>query len=193
METEERKAYRREWARSKYQSLSEEEKQKKREKQRGYYLQNKEAHQATSTAAAKRRKERDPETFAAKARERSLRHYYKDIDASRALSRAAAKRRREERSEHHKAVKFKYQYGITIEDRDALFERQGRRCAICETTDPGAKAGWNTDHCHSTGAVRFILCAHCNRGLGAFKDNPAVMRKAADMLETFYQARMEEE
>lgn len=31
--------------------------------------------------------------------------------------------------------------------------------------------------------IRFLLCKHCNRGLGAFRDDPSLMRRAADLLE----------
>lgn len=41
----------------------------------------------------------------------------------------------------------------------------------------------NVDHCHKTGRVRGILCSSCNNGLGRFKDNPKVIRKAALYLE----------
>lgn len=74
-------------------------------------------------------------------------------------------------------------YGLTPEQWDEMFAAQGQCCAICGGSEPGSSNGWETDHCHHSGAVRFILCTHCNRGLGAFKDNPALMRKAADMLE----------
>jgi hypothetical protein len=80
-------------------------------------------------------------------------------------------------------AKLKEKYDLTPDQWQAMFEAQGCRCAICQSDKPNAKAGWNTDHCHKTGRVRFILCAHCNRGLGAFRDDPALMRRAADMLE----------
>jgi len=80
---------------------------------------------------------------------------------------------------------------MTQEQWHGMFEAQGCKCAICQSTEPGSKNGWNTDHCHNSGRVRFILCAHCNRGLGAFKDNPEVMRRAASMLEEFHNKPVE--
>jgi hypothetical protein len=68
-------------------------------------------------------------------------------------------------------------YGITREQWEALFERQGRKCAICPSTSPRAKRGWHTDHDHGTGAVRGILCGPCNRLVGAYEDalGPSVL------------------
>lgn len=185
-EKSDRKEYRRNWARNKYQSLTEEAKEKKRASQRAYYAANKEKAKAINKACYEKRRERDLEGERAKARARVNKHYYKDLEKSREQAREAAKRRRQLRGDHHKSVKFKYQYGITIADRDAMFANQGFKCAICKSPDPGSKSGWNTDHCHKTGIVRFILCSHCNRGLGAFRDNPEFMREAANKIEEFY-------
>lgn len=61
-------------------------------------------------------------------------------------------------------------YGITYDTWLSIIEDQGYRCKICAVTlDP---ANWATDHCHTTGEVRGILCLHCNWGLGQFRDDP---------------------
>ena len=51
---------------------------------------------------------------------------------------------------------------------------------VPDTTPPGPT---DLDHCHKTGRVRFLLCRHGNRGLGAFFDSPNLMRRAARVLE----------
>ena len=71
--------------------------------------------------------------------------------------------------------------GLTIEELDALYKKQNNKCFICGEPNPT-----DLDHDHKTGKIRFLLCKHCNRGLGAFKDNPELLRKAAKALEDFY-------
>jgi predicted nucleic acid-binding Zn ribbon protein len=73
-------------------------------------------------------------------------------------------------------------YGLTVEALAALFTSQDGRCAICGTDEWGPK-GSQVDHCHDTGAVRGVLCTNCNNGLGRFRDDPALLRAAADYLE----------
>lgn len=73
---------------------------------------------------------------------------------------------------------LKRRYGITAEDADLMLERQGGLCAICRAA-PAA----HVDHDHETGAVRALLCFNCNGGLGQFRDDPAVLRAAADYVE----------
>lgn len=71
------------------------------------------------------------------------------------------------------------------------FEKQGGKCGICGTKDPGGKGTWHIDHDHKccpvsrTGkiagcakCIRGILCYHCNTGLGHFREDPARLRAA---------------
>ena len=81
--------------------------------------------------------------------------------------------------------KWKYfaRYGITEEQRDAMFVAQGSRCAACGTFEPGSKKGWATDHSHTTGKIRGIICAACNTIEGHAKGNPTQLRAVADYIE----------
>lgn len=79
-------------------------------------------------------------------------------------------------------------YGITVEQFGQMMERQQGRCAICgDPPDPnGVKAAsrLHIDHDHTSGQVRELLCNHCNRGVGAFRDDPELMRKAIAYIES---------
>ena len=78
--------------------------------------------------------------------------------------------------------KLEFNYGITIEQWEALLTSQGGRCAICRTDRPGGKGAWHTDHCHATNKVRGLLCSECNIGLGKFSDSPERLEAAAKYL-----------
>lgn len=62
-------------------------------------------------------------------------------------------------------------YGISVEEFDALAESQNNMCAICGVGIPHGRGNWHVDHDHKTGKIRGLLCHHCNVGLGYFKDS----------------------
>lgn len=64
-------------------------------------------------------------------------------------------------------------YGITTRSHGLLFARQRGRCAICRKRAPLV-----IDHDHKTGKVRGLLCAHCNSGLGFFRDDTVALHAA---------------
>ncbi len=74
-------------------------------------------------------------------------------------------------------------YGITIADYKKLFEDQNGVCAICKQSETkkvnGKVCMLAVDHCHDTKLIRALLCYNCNVGIGFFKHNPALLRKAA--------------
>jgi hypothetical protein len=82
-------------------------------------------------------------------------------------------------------------YGITVAEYNALLEKQGNKCAICETTDPGGRksgrgGGANifvVDHCHDTNKVRGILCHRCNRSIGVIGENVGTLHSMVEYLQ----------
>jgi hypothetical protein len=79
------------------------------------------------------------------------------------------------------ATHLRKTYGITIEEHEALFAKQKKRCGICKSLTSNGK-GFHTDHCHKTRKVRGILCSSCNLMLGHAKDNIVTLKAAIKYL-----------
>ena len=77
-------------------------------------------------------------------------------------------------------------FGLTKATYDRMLADQGGGCAICGKEFGMIRAGKRlrlaVDHDHLTGAVRGILCADCNRGIGMFKDDPRLLQAAVDYI-----------
>ena len=114
-----------------------------------------------------------------RARETRRRAYEANCDARRAYQREYY--RANVQGARARAYNLKRRFGMTIEQHDALFASQGSLCAICGSEEPRAK-NWHTDHCHTTGKVRGILCGPCNHGLGLANDSPVVLEAMAAYL-----------
>lgn len=74
-----------------------------------------------------------------------------------------------------------HNYGITFEQYDAMFQKQGGACAICGNPQPQAHKrakNLSVDHDHVTGKIRGLLCSGCNAGLGQFTDDIARLESA---------------
>lgn len=69
-------------------------------------------------------------------------------------------------------------YGITIEEWNEMFEKQGGFCAICGNHYSTNRHGLQVDHNHKTGKVRGLLCHHCNTGIGNLRDDVRILEKA---------------
>lgn len=124
------------------------------------YRQNPKKH----ISAARQWRERNPERF-------------KEIN----------KQSRARHQDRYKNGQLLYEYGITLEEYDQMLEDQDGVCAICRCPPTYERNGkvlaLHVDHDHKTGEVRGLLCHTCNLGLGRFKDNPALLRDAAQYLE----------
>ena len=80
------------------------------------------------------------------------------------------------------AAELKHHYKITVNVYNELLHAQDGRCAICQGPPNGGKKRLCIDHCHTSGKIRGLLCCRCNRGLGAFRDNTELLKKAAEYL-----------
>lgn len=80
-------------------------------------------------------------------------------------------------------------YGVDNTTFAAMVAAQDGKCAICKKM-PAAKKSVHhiehsrlvVDHCHTTNAVRKLLCYKCNIGLGSFDDVPERLEIAAEYL-----------
>lgn len=78
---------------------------------------------------------------------------------------------------------LKSKYNISLADFKQMILNQGGNCAICKTKLYTLDIkSVHTDHCHTTGKVRGILCKYCNFGLGWFKDNTKLLENAITYL-----------
>lgn len=103
---------------------------------------------------------------------------YKDKWLAKRREAYATEGGREYRREHN----LKAQYGLTQAAFDQMLQDQSYSCAICDVEEWQTGRRFNVDHDHSTGKIRALLCGHCNRGLGAFRDDVDVMEAAINYL-----------
>lgn len=81
-------------------------------------------------------------------------------------------------------ARLKYRFGITLDDYNQLLKLQGGKCAICGITSNKNKRNhkFHVDHCHTTEAVRGLLCNNCNVSLGGFRDDTVLLQAAIKYL-----------
>lgn len=101
----------------------------------------------------------------------------------------------QERREHYyetsRWVALEKQYGVTRDMYEQMDKMQNNLCAICHQPETARESLRGTlkrlcvDHDHVTGKVRGLLCGHCNRALGNFKDDIQVVKNAVAYLELY--------
>lgn len=81
-----------------------------------------------------------------------------------------------------RAFHLKQRYGISEEQYEEMFNRQGGRCAVCRRK---SKRVLHVDHDHVTKRVRGLLCFKCNTAIGKLGDDPARIHAAAEYVEAY--------
>lgn len=97
---------------------------------------------------------------------------------------------RQHRAQHglsYRESSMQRKFGIGLHEYGQMLLAQGGKCAICGEESGGTRHGETkalaVDHDHVTGKVRGLLCESCNQGIGKLKDDPDLLRKAADYIE----------
>lgn len=187
--------------------------EKHREQARARSLAHWRAHKTEYTARSKKwrqehpdqvraqeRKRKPSESRRRKALARAAKWEREHKDQKRAIQKRCYEKHREDRCAKARAwyhankpralarlrIARLQQYGLTEAEYLAL----GDGCGICGATDDsrtqastGKRFRLAVDHDHDTNRVRGLLCGNCNCGLGYFKDDLALLRKAVAYLE----------
>lgn len=113
-------------------------------------------------------------------------HWVETIEAKDKAERARLWRKAN--PDKAKNIDLRKSLGIDLPQYSAMIEQQKGVCALCSLPETGKHPNGTTrmlavDHCHQTGKIRALLCSHCNKALGGFKDSPQLLRKAAEYIE----------
>lgn len=127
-----------------------------------------------------------PEGRAARAAHRRLYKKRPEVKARNAARMRRQRLRSPELREKQWVWHLNRKYGMTPDQYGALLIDQGGCCRLCRR--PPGKKWLHVDHDHSKvkgqpGFLRGLLCDKCNIGLGSFRDNPTVLRLAAEYIE----------
>jgi len=81
-----------------------------------------------------------------------------------------------------KNAALRLRFNVTLKEYNDLLLTQNNKCAICLIDMSRVSRKFAVDHDHKTGKIRGLLCGQCNRGLGYFKDNIALLIRAKEYL-----------
>ena len=150
--------------------------EKKKARAKAWREDNKERVSTTNKAWAEANKERHA----------AIKKGWAEANKGRvdATTKAWREDNKERRAATQRGNSLKRKYDLPIEVYEHAIIRQLNLCAICG--EPETRKGYTTlvvDHDHATGIVRGFLCHSCNTTLGHMRDNPALLRAAADYLD----------
>ena len=85
-----------------------------------------------------------------------------------------------------KARALRDSFGLSLDEYEKMLKTQNGKCAICNQPETHQRNGklkaLAVDHNHKSGAIRGLLCSDCNTGIGKLKDDPSILRLAAQYL-----------
>ncbi len=185
--------------------LTEEQKQRRRDRRRERYANDPEFRKKQKASALKWQKENPvdrSEYFKEYQRKQRLDPEVKKVDAERARSRRATDpekareissrskaKARKEKPHLHRNQWLWWAYRMRPEEYDALLVKQNSTCFICFGDNGGKALVVDHDHSKPKGeGNRWLLCASCNLMIGAAREHPDYLRRAAMLLERYHGA-----
>ena len=76
---------------------------------------------------------------------------------------------------------YKRKYGISLDHKNSMIQKQNGLCDICNKKMEGSN-DFCVDHCHNTNEIRGILCRKCNLGIGHLDDSIDLLKSAIKYL-----------
>ena len=120
--------------------------------------------------------------------EKNVSQFHKDSGRSGGLNSYCIDCQREKLRPMMKKIQLNSTYrklGITQEDFNDMFIKQGGKCKICGKHQSDLKKTLSVDHDHGTGKIRGLLCTQCNLGIGYFYDNIEMLQSVINYLEYY--------
>jgi hypothetical protein len=105
-----------------------------------------------------------------------------NIDRASQWNRENRERRRKQNCNSPEYLR-RLRYGLSPEKYQEMYDEQKGLCKMPSCGNPIEIV----DHDHEINEIRALLCKSCNSALGLFRENPILMRDAADYIE-YYRA-----
>ncbi len=86
------------------------------------------------------------------------------------------------RSDHARDLYYQRNYGITLEEYNAILEYQGYRCAVCKRHVSELSSSLCVDHDHKHKRVRGLICHYCNRKVVGWHSDAVLLQAAVDYI-----------
>ena len=112
-----------------------------------------------------------------KHRKKRLKQYAKYRDLNRDKIRSKQEKYNKENPIKRKNAMLKYQYGITLDQYNEMFNKQEGKCAICQRHQNELTRSLCVDHNHKTKQIRALLCITCNTDLASVENRLEEMTK----------------
>ncbi len=173
--------------------LTEQQKKERKSKwAKTYYLKHKDKVKKNTASYRAKMISENPESFKEKDKKSTEKYRSKNKDILINNSRQSRSENPIKYRLYNQKHRLKKLFNLTIEQYNEMLLAQNNLCLICKNPETIAINGLiqslSVDHDHKTGKIRGLLCGHCNRGLGLYKDSPELLREAALYLERTNQA-----